>query len=43
MAKKNKKSDSFLKYIKWFWYCFVGGVVFIVALFFLASIGAFGD
>jgi len=41
--KKKKKSDTFFKYIKWFWLCFVGGIVFVVFMFLLASIGAFGD
>jgi len=43
MAKKKKKINPFLKYIKWFWYCFVGGITFVILLFLLASSGAFGE
>src|SRR5690554_733906 len=43
MAKKEKKSNNFSKFIKWFWGLFVGGIVFIFLLFLLASAGAFGE
>lgn len=42
MAKKEQTND-FSKYIKWFWKLFAGGIAFVVLLFVLASVGAFGE
>ncbi|MBL4567053.1 MAG: transglycosylase domain-containing protein, partial [Porticoccus sp.] len=41
MAKK--KTNSFKKYIRWFWILFIGGFASILLLFLLASWGVFGD
>ncbi|MEZ4801635.1 MAG: transglycosylase domain-containing protein [Gelidibacter sp.] len=43
MAKKKTATQDFSKYIKWFWMTFLGGILFIVLLFLLASWGAFGE
>jgi len=45
MAKntKAKESQSFEKYIRWFWILFLGGVLSVVLLFLLASWGVFGE
>ncbi len=43
MAQKQKQSNNFSKYIKWFWGLFAGGIAFVVLLFLLASVGAFGE
>lgn len=40
---KNEQNNGFSKYIKWFWKLFVGGIAFVVLLFVLASVGAFGE
>lgn len=40
MTKTNSK--QFSKYIKWFWMAIISGILFIVLLFLLASMGAFG-
>jgi penicillin-binding protein 1A len=42
MTKSEKNNDQFSKYIKWFWMTILGGILFIVLLFLLASFGAFG-
>jgi penicillin-binding protein 1A len=42
MTKSKKNNDQFLKYIKWFWMTILGGILFIILLFLLASFGAFG-
>jgi len=43
MAKKaTVKTTDFSKYIKWFWVTILGGTLFVVFLFLLASWGAFG-
>jgi penicillin-binding protein 1A len=41
MAKKNKEPSSF-NYTKWIWKIFLGGLVFVFIIFFLASLGVFG-
>jgi penicillin-binding protein 1A len=44
MAKtKNNQNTSFGTYIKWFWMLFLGGVLMVVLVFFLASMGVFGE
>lgn len=40
---KNKETNNFSKYIKWFWGLFIGGIAFVILLFLLASAGAFGE
>ncbi len=42
MAKKKKKSNSYAKYIKWFWGLYLLGVLFVVAIFWLAAKGFMG-
>ncbi|TNJ47229.1 transglycosylase domain-containing protein [Tamlana fucoidanivorans] len=43
-AKKETKSEQdFLKYIRWFWICFAGGLVTLLLLFLMASWGIFGE
>ena len=44
-VSNNKKpaKTGFFKYIKWFWSAFILGVVGILLLFILASVGAFGS
>lgn len=42
MTKKATNNNQFLKYIKWFWMTILGGILFIILLFLLASFGAFG-
>lgn len=42
MTKSKKDNDQFLKYIKRFWMTILGGILFIILLFLLASFGAFG-
>ena len=44
-VSNNKKpaTTGFFKYIKWFWSAFILGVVGILLLFILASVGAFGS
>jgi penicillin-binding protein 1A len=41
MTKKNKEPSSF-NYTKWIWKIFLGGLVFVFIIFFLASLGVFG-
>lgn len=45
MAVKKQKTviQDFSKYIRWFWMLFVGGIIFVVLLFLLASWGVFGE
>ncbi len=45
MAKNNKATETqdFSKYIRWFWWTFTGGILFIVLIFLLASWGALGE
>lgn len=45
MAKKKqtKQTQDFQSYVRWFWKLFLGGILFIVLLFLLASWGVFGD
>lgn len=42
MTKKATNNNQFSKYIKWFWRTILGGILFILLLFLLASFGAFG-
>src|SRR5690606_20768808 len=43
MAKKKSatKTQDFSKYIRWFWLTFTGGILFVVLIFLLASLGLF--
>ncbi|PSG90439.1 penicillin-binding protein 1A [Aurantibacter aestuarii] len=41
--KKNNQNTGFGTYIKWFWMLFLSGVLMIVLVFFLASVGVFGE
>ncbi|WP_250433708.1 penicillin-binding protein 1A [Hanstruepera flava] len=45
MAKKKqvKQAQDFQTYVRWFWKLFLGGILFIVLLFLLASWGVFGE
>lgn len=43
MTKKATNNDQFSKYIKWFWKTIIGGILFVILLFLLASFGAFGS
>ena len=43
MTKKQTSNDQFSKYIKWFWKTIIGGILFVILLFLLASFGAFGS
>ncbi|MCB4807364.1 transglycosylase domain-containing protein [Tamlana sp. 62-3] len=46
MAKAKKQeteSQGFSKYIRWFWWLFLGGIFSVIFIFLLASWGAFGD
>ena len=45
MAKKKqaKKARDFQGYVRWFWKLFLGGILFVVLLFLLASWGVFGE
>jgi len=42
-TSKNSISSEFSKYIRWFWRLFVGGILFVILVFLLASWGAFGE
>lgn len=42
-AKKKKKTNNFIKFIKWFWILFFTGVFTVVLVFLLASWGALGE
>jgi penicillin-binding protein 1A len=41
--EKEKKKKGFRKYILWFWGIILGGFSAILLLFFIASVGGFGD
>jgi penicillin-binding protein 1A len=45
MAKKKQtqKNLGFETYIRWFWMLFLGGILFVILLFLLASWGVFGE
>ena len=43
VSKKKAPVTGVFKYIKWFWIAFLSGIGFIMLLFLLASIGAFGS
>jgi len=43
MAKKSPPKNGFIKFIKWFWALFAGGLFIITLIFLLASWGAFGE
>ncbi|MBU3820709.1 penicillin-binding protein [Flavobacteriaceae bacterium XHP0103] len=45
MAKKSKETatQDFSKYIRWFWWLFTGGILFVILIFLLASWGVFGE
>ncbi|MEW4922441.1 transglycosylase domain-containing protein [Algibacter sp. 2305UL17-15] len=46
MAKAKKETTTvqdFSKYIRWFWMAFLGGILFLILLFLLASWGIFGE
>ncbi len=43
MAKKKAATQDFSKYIKWFWMTFLGGILLVVLLFVIASMGGFGE
>lgn len=45
MAKNKSatKTQDFSKYIRWFWLTFTGGILFVVLIFLLASLGLFGE
>ncbi|MGE5943518.1 MAG: penicillin-binding protein 1A [Flavobacteriales bacterium] len=45
MAKNNKTTETqdFSKYIRWFWWTFTGGILFVLLIFLLASWGVFGE
>ncbi|MCB0437860.1 MAG: transglycosylase domain-containing protein [Flavobacteriaceae bacterium] len=40
---KEKQSQDFGKYIRWFWKLFIGGILAVILVFLLASWGIFGD
>ncbi|MUH35069.1 penicillin-binding protein [Zobellia amurskyensis] len=44
MAKvdKNKKTNGYFKYVKWFWILFISGILLVVLLFLSASWGLLG-
>ncbi|WP_100610423.1 penicillin-binding protein 1A [Confluentibacter lentus] len=45
MAKNSKTTETqdFSKYIRWFWWTFTGGILFVILIFLLASWGLFGE
>lgn len=45
MSKKKQanQNQNFQGYVRWFWKLFLGGVLFVVLLFLLASWGVFGE
>lgn len=44
MAKaKNTETSSFGKFVRWFWILFLTGILSVVLIFFLASVGVFGE
>ncbi|MCM4167921.1 Penicillin-binding protein 1A [Arenibacter antarcticus] len=40
--KTKKKGPSFMKFIKWFWILFLTGILSVVLIFLLVSLGTFG-
>lgn len=42
-TKKSSTNSDFGKFIRWFWGLFLGGILFVVLLFLLASWGVFGE
>ncbi|WP_394747925.1 penicillin-binding protein 1A [Spongiimicrobium salis] len=42
-AKKKKKTNNFIKFVKWFWILFITGVFMVALVFLLASWGALGE
>ena len=43
-AKKQAKTTAdFSKYVRWFWILFLGGVLAVVLIFSLASMGTLGE
>ncbi|AMC11265.1 penicillin-binding protein [Lutibacter profundi] len=42
MKKKEMTNNQFSKYVKWFWFSVLGGVLTLIFLFLLASWGVFG-
>ena len=45
MAKSEKKetTSGFIKFVRWFWILFLAGVLGVALIFFLASVGVFGE
>lgn len=46
MAKAKKETNTvqdFIKYVRWFWVVFLGGILSLVLVFLLASWGVFGE
>ncbi|PNQ74727.1 penicillin-binding protein [Hanstruepera neustonica] len=45
MAKKKQtnQTQDFQRYVRWFWKLFLGGILFVVLIFLLASWGVFGE
>ena len=41
--KQTQKNLGFETYIRWFWMLFLGGILFVILLFLLASWGVFGE
>lgn len=41
-TEQTKQTEDFEKYIRWFWILFLGGILFVFLLFFIASLGGFG-
>ncbi len=42
-TKQTPANKDFSKYIRWFWKTFIGGILFVILLFLLASWGLFGE
>ncbi len=41
--KQAEEHQGFSKYVRWFWILFLGGIVSIILLFLLTSLGVFGE
>ncbi|WP_308991834.1 transglycosylase domain-containing protein [Mariniflexile litorale] len=41
--KQTPTTQDFLKYIRWFWMLFAGGILFVILIFLFASWGLFGE
>lgn len=41
--KQTSTTQDFSKYIRWFWMTFIGGILFVILIFLLASWGLFGE